>query len=384
MMRPATVSATVCAGSYTGRVGAASTHESLAPIVTARCRHRRAAAHSVSLGVKCHVFPPKRRDSIPRRLAPPLAASLTSTYEDAEREVQSGVFEGFWSWRGHRVRYVRSGTEGPQMLLVHGFGGNADHWRKNVGYLGQFGQVWAIDLLGYGYSSKPKPDPENPNQVYNFEVWAEQLNDFQEDKFGGAPSFLISNSVGGVACLQAAVNRSDLVQGVQLLDVSLRMLHTSKQPPLARPFIAYFQKLLRTTSLGRSFFAQVAQHATVKKILKEAYFDPSAVTDELVDCILKPGLEPGAVDVFLDFISYSGGPLAEDLLPKLTCPVSILWGEEDPWEKLEWGRKFESYDAVEEFVPLPGVGHCPMDEAPDTVNPLIKRFVMRHAAEETV
>lgn len=43
---------------------------------------------------------------------------------------------------------------------------------------------------------------------------------------------------------------------------------------------------------------------TVKSILCEAYGDTSAVTDELVECILKPGLQPGAVDVFLDFISY--------------------------------------------------------------------------------
>lgn len=36
--------------------------------------------------------------------------------------------------------------------------------------------------------------------------------------------------------------------------------------------------------------------------------------------------QEGAVDVFLDFISYSGGPLAEDLLEVITRPVSILWG----------------------------------------------------------
>lgn len=34
--------------------------------------------------------------------------------------------------------------------------------------------------------------------------------------------------------------------------------------------------------------------------------DVGQVTDELVECILSPGLQPGAVDVFLDFISYSG------------------------------------------------------------------------------
>lgn len=51
------------------------------------------------------------------------------------------------------------------------------------------------------------------------------------------------------------------------------------------------------------------------------------MTDELVQKILAPGLLPGAVDVFLDFISYSGGPLPEELLDRTTVPVSILWGE---------------------------------------------------------
>lgn len=63
-------------------------------------------------------------------------------------------------------------------------------------------------------------------------------------------------------------------------------------------------------------------------------------------------------------------------------PVSVLWGEADPWEKYEWGLKFrEGYPAVEEFVSLPGVGHCPQDEAPLLVNPLVQRFVARHAAK---
>jgi len=48
------------------------------------------------------------------------------------------------------------------------------------------------------------------------------------------------------------------------------------------------------------------------------------VTDELVEAILRPGLEPGAVDVFLEFICYSGGPLPEDLLPLVKVRYSGL------------------------------------------------------------
>ena len=56
-------------------------------------------------------------------------------------------------------------------------------------------------------------------------------------------------------------------------------------------------------------------------ILRECYADPSRVDDQLVDLILKPGLQPGAVDVFLDFICYSGGPLPEELLQQ----VKVSW-----------------------------------------------------------
>jgi pimeloyl-ACP methyl ester carboxylesterase len=99
------------------------------------------------------------------------------------------------------------------------------------------------------------------------------------------------------------------------------------------------------------------------------------VTDELVDKILSPGLLPGAVDVFLDFICYSGGPLPEELLEKTSVPVSMLWGEKDPWEDMKKGRDlFSGYSCVKEFVTLPGIGHCPQDEAPEVVNPLIEKF----------
>lgn len=58
----------------------------------------------------------------------------------------------------------------------------------------------------------------------------------------------------------------------------------------------------------------------------QCYHDDSAVTDELVEKILTPGLQPGAVDVFLDFICYSGGPLPEDMLPrvKVKTPPRLL------------------------------------------------------------
>lgn len=46
-------------------------------------------------------------------------------------------------------------------------------------------------------------------------------------------------------------------------------------------------------------------------------------------------------------------------LTVLQCPVLIAWGEKDPWEPIDLGRAYSNFDAVEDFVVLPGAGHCP-------------------------
>jgi pimeloyl-ACP methyl ester carboxylesterase len=163
----------------------------------------------------------------------------------------------------------------------------------------------------------------------------------------------------------------------------MRALHVSKQPELLKPVIEAFQTFLRTSTIGPRFFASVARRETVSKILKEAYYDPTTVTDELVDVILKPGFTENASKVFLDFISYSGGPLPEDLLPKVAIenktPCLMLWGEKDPWEKMDDGRKLYEKYANAGFVVLKDAGHCPMDENPALVNPLMSKFIEEYA-----
>lgn len=99
------------------------------------------------------------------------------------------------------------------------------------------------------------------------------------------------------------------VRAVQVMNISLRMLHISKQAPLARPLVSAFQRLLRETPAGAAFFTALAKPQAVKNVLSQAYCDATAVDDELVECILKPGLEAGAVKVFLDFIRCAPIPL---------------------------------------------------------------------------
>lgn len=62
----------------------------------------------------------------------------------------------------------------------------------------------------------------------------------------------------GIAALQAAAATPGWVRGVQVHNVSLRMLHHKKQASWQRPLVRALQRALRTTPLGRLFFSQVA------------------------------------------------------------------------------------------------------------------------------
>ncbi|MEO1445370.1 MAG: alpha/beta fold hydrolase [Cyanobacteria bacterium J06635_11] len=291
--------------------------------------------------------------------------------------------QAIWEWKGFTIGYQQAGAqnkEAPAVLLIHGFGASSIHWRKNISVLATTCRVYAIDLLGYGKSAKPTP---GQSLDYTFETWSQQVQDFCEQVIGES-AFLIGNSIGCVVALQAAVDAPSWVRGVVLLDCSLRLLHDRKRQTLPWYRSAptpYIQKVLSYRPLIRFFFGQLAKPKAVKNILRQAYGRKEEVTDELVSLLLEPAFDPGAMDVFLAFISYSQGPIPEDLLPKLSCPALIVWGKEDPWEPVELARAYGEYPAVEEFIELAGVGHCPQDEAPEVVNPILMDWVAQKVAQ---
>jgi pimeloyl-ACP methyl ester carboxylesterase len=286
------------------------------------------------------------------------------------------LIDRHWSWRNHAINYCLQGETGPAVLLIHGFGASIGHWRKNIPVLAQVSRCYAIDLIGFGASAKPTPGTEID---YTFETWGALVRDFCREIIG-EPTILIANSIGCVVAMQAAVDEPAIVKSLALLNCSLRLLHERKQatqPWFKRIGAPVLQQVLQNPAIGNFFFQQLAKPATVRKILLQAYGHPESVTDELVDILMKPAADPGAAAVFLAFTAYSQGPLPEDFLPLLTCPTIFLWGEADPWEPIALGRAFADYPAVQEFIALPGVGHCPQDDAPDEVNPILSRWIQR-------
>jgi len=283
-----------------------------------------------------------------------------------------------WSWRGFEIGYQTQGDRGPAIVLVHGFGASSGHWRKNIPtWAGSF-RVFAIDLIGFGTSHKPTP---GIGIDYTFETWAALLVDFCRE-IVGEPVFFVANSIGCIAAMQAAIVAPDLARGIVQLNCSLRLLHDRRrdtQNILKRYGTGVVQNLLAVPAIGEFFFSRVATANAVRSALSQAYIRKPAISDDLIEMLLAPSRSPRAWEVFVAFTRYSQGPLPEDLLPNLPCRTLLIWGDRDPWEPVALARAFAEYEPVDEFVALPNVGHCPQDEAPELVNPVVEQWILAAA-----
>lgn len=93
------------------------------------------------------------------------------------------------------VNYLAAGpADGQPFLLIHGFGASSFHWRRNVNPLAAAGyRVYAIDLVGFGKTSKPVMD-------YDSSLWREQGACFLREVAGcgqaGRRAIVAGNSIG--------------------------------------------------------------------------------------------------------------------------------------------------------------------------------------------
>jgi pimeloyl-ACP methyl ester carboxylesterase len=282
------------------------------------------------------------------------------------------------------------------VILVHGFGASARHWRHTIPALSDCADVVAVDLLGFGQSDKPRSrladEPELPGSVrYCFELWAHQVVDLvvHLQDASEACLHLVGNSIGAMVVLTAARILAGLgrpASQLVLIDCAQRTLddrRLAEQPALAQLFRPTLKALIRQRWLTAFLFRQLARPGTIKRVLRQAYPSGAHVDQELIQLLYQPTQTHGASESFRGFVNLFNDHLAPTLLADLSggngsCPseVRMIWGELDPWENPEEARAWASrYRCIEELRIIPGVGHCPHDEAPDLVNPILKQWI---------
>lgn len=323
---------------------------------------------------------------------PPQISSPTAATADTE------LPQLHWTWQGHNIRYTVVG-EGQPLILIHGFGASIGHWRKNIPALAAEGyQVYALDLLGFGASAKPTID-------YTLEVWQDLLRDFWQEKIQ-RPTVFVGNSIGALISLMMVANHPECSAGGILLNCAGGLNHQSDDMnPIFRAIMGLFSEIVGSEFFGPLLFNQIRRKSQIRRTLYQVYGNREAVTPELVDMLHEPSGHPGAQKVFASILRAPAGPTPMSLLTRTSRPLLVLWGEQDPWAPVAIGRKMfqvapgSGSDTVSgeeiggegmsddrpnsarpplEFVAIPKTGHCPHDERPEAVNPVMVRWLKAH------
>jgi len=307
----------------------------------------------------------------------------------------------FWHWQqqGQRIAWSRTGSRDATdvVLLIHGFGASQQHWRHTIPALATRAEVFALDLLGFGASDKPPSrladEPERPGAVrYCFDLWASQVVDFLAEHvpLHGRRLHLIGNSVGAVVALRAALMLQQAgapPAQVVLIDCAQRTLdrkRLAEQPALQRLLRPWLEGSVRQRWLLAPLFRLLARPAFIRRVLAQAYPSGGNVDAELVELLHRPSTDPGALESFRGFVNLFDDHLAPQLLAQLDGPVRMVWGGADPWEDPAEARRWaDAHRCIRELQVLDGLGHCPHDEAPERVNPILLRWLAETAEHAT-
>ena len=117
---------------------------------------------------------------------------------------------------GLNVRVLSSGpADGPQVLLIHGWGAWSYLYRHNIPALARAGwRVLAVDLKGHGLSDKPL----GPGEYTSPSMTRHAVEIMEALALGETGAAVVGQSMGGAIALDLALSRPDLVRRLVLIN----------------------------------------------------------------------------------------------------------------------------------------------------------------------
>ncbi len=244
------------------------------------------------------------------------------------------------------LAYLSAGA-GPALIIVHGVGGHKEDWQGVAAALAMTHRVYAIDMLGFGGSSKNGDDLSMAVQAGAIKVLLDHHHINRAD--------LVGNSVGGWVTATFASTYPECVHRLVLIDAAGFKAMFAGPPPVN--------------------------------------FDPSNVDEmqQLINITINsdvaktPGLARRAYDAYVasgeKAISATWGkslfesPRLEELFPNIKAPTLVLWGADDKLFPSALAGAFSSQIAGSQQMLIPAAGHFPHIDNPAATTAALVDFL---------
>jgi triacylglycerol lipase len=246
---------------------------------------------------------------------------------------------------GLRLVYSEGGA-GEPLLLLHGLGADRSSFEAIAGLLSQQHHLIIPDLIGFGESDLAADGD------YGIDAQVERI-----ERFVGALGLqrfhLGGNSMGGWIAAAYAARFPDKVQSLWLLAAAgtgemleteaVRVRQSDGRYLLLARDAAEFDGLLERLFRKRPFLPFCFRHVGARRAAA-AFALHARIFDQLLERGEEYRLEP--------------------LLPQVTAPTLLCWGEHDQVVPLTVMQSFHLLLPNSNIAVIPGVGHVPQMEAP--------------------
>jgi 2-hydroxy-6-oxonona-2,4-dienedioate hydrolase len=286
---------------------------------------------------------------------------FVAEFESIWSDLQGVSFsQGYLDVGGVRTRYLHAGdTAKPVLILLHGSGGHAEAYVRNLEAHAEHFSTWSIDMLGHGYTDKPGHPLEVCHYVAHLLAFA--------DAIGAARFYLSGESLGGWVATQAAIDHPERIE---------RLVLNTAGGSQADPEV---MKRIITLSMAA---AENPSWETVQARIKWLMADKSKDYDDIVASRQRIYRQPGFVDAMRDIMALQDPDIrARNIVTPegygaITAPTLVLWTSDDPTADVTEGKRIASMIPGARFEVMPGCGHWPQYEDPKAFDRLHIDFLL--------
>ena len=267
---------------------------------------------------------------------------------------------------GRRIAYVDEGEGDEVIIFIHGLGSYLPAWKKNIEGLKNDFRVIALDLPGYGKSSK---------EVHSgsMEFYADVVNEFAA-KLGLKKFVLGGHSMGGQIAMVAALKYPEAISKLILIAPAGFEEFTEGEKE-------WFREVMTVDGVALTSNQQIRTN-----VYANFYNMPDDAEFMITDRIAMKGAE-GFENYAYAVVQSVNGMVNEpviDFLKNIKQPVLIIFGEDDqlipnPYLNPGFTRDIAEFGHSKiqnsQLVMLENTGHFAQFESPKKVNEAIRDFL---------
>jgi pimeloyl-ACP methyl ester carboxylesterase len=273
------------------------------------------------------------------------AAAMKAKYSSASSQ--------FIDVGGGLTMHVRDegNRAGPVLVLLHGSNASLHTWEPWVARLGAKYRIISLDQIGHGLTGP------NPAGKYDGDAFVAALDALMV-KLGVNRFALAGNSMGGYVAWEYALEHGDKLTHLVLVDAGGPPDDPGKKLPIGF-------KIARTPGLNKIALV-ITPRSLFEKSLHQSVSNQAIVTPAAIDRYWELNRYPGnRAATGQRFAAYGSRNSNVGRLGEIKVPTLIMWGADDkliPASGADW---FAARIPGSVRIIYPGIGHLPMEEAPD-------------------